>query len=148
MRLVARHPQPSTSYPMLKFTIAQLALPGVATLISFLSYGSQILFSHLGPCPLNRSETITFNALICSIWICYLQACFVDPGAIPSDWIPQATPKSCTEGVSQSDATPQQRQRWCRKCKAIKPPRTHHCKSCGRYAIKYPSCTIFWDLTT
>ena len=129
------------THPMSTFSIAQLAIPGVATLISFLSYGSQILFSGIGPYPLNRSETIAFNALICSIWICYFQACFVDPGAIPSDWIPQALPNPCTEGASQSDATPHQKQRWCRKCKVIKPPRAHHCRSCGRYAINHSSST-------
>lgn len=146
-RLPASHPAASI-YQMLEFSTAHLALPGVATLISFLSYGSQILFRNIGPYPLSRLETVAFNALICSIWICYFQACFVDPGAVPSEWKPQAFPKSCAEGASQSDGTPHPKQRWCRKCKAIKPPRAHHCRSCGRYAIESPSLILFSDLTT
>lgn len=23
--------------------------------------------------------------------------------------------------------------RWCKKCEAVKPPRAHHCRQCGRY---------------
>lgn len=113
------------------FSIAPLALPGVATLISFLAYGSQILFRYIEPSPLTRDEAIAFNVLVCCIWICYFRACFTNPGTIPLGWAP---PDSRSHGTPSFDAPNQQRQRWCRKCKAPKPPRAHHCKSCLRYA--------------
>lgn len=34
-------------------------------------------------------------------------------------------------GDAEAPATPV-RGRWCKKCKAVKPPRAHHCKQCER----------------
>lgn len=124
------------------FSATQLALPGVVTLISTLAYGSQILFQSIEPSPLAINEASTFNILVCCIWVCYYQACFTDPGSVPIGWEPQA---------SQNDSTvrTQSKQRWCRKCNAAKPPRAHHCKSCGRYEFRrrlFQLCSSFSNL--
>ncbi|KIX01631.1 uncharacterized protein Z518_09357 [Rhinocladiella mackenziei CBS 650.93] len=95
---------------------AKFAALTVVVLIAFLSYSSQYLFYRIEPGPLTQKEKIVFNALVACIWICYARACITDPGRVPLDW---------------ADAT-ETRQRYCRKCEAIKPPRSHHCKVCQR----------------
>ena len=104
----------------LKWTLGNLAIPGVLCLISFLSFSSQSLFSRIDPGPLSREETITFNSLIAVLLFCYARAVLTDPGHVPKGWNPADAPSGVEEA----------RQRWCRKCKAYKPPRAHHCKIC------------------
>lgn len=109
-------------------TIKILAIPGVSTLIAFLSYSSQYLLFRLEPRPLDKEEIIIFNGLIGCIWICYFRACFTNPGGIPRT-------SHQTYGVEKADAagqTPGKLGRWCKKCDAPKPPRAHHCKECKR----------------
>ncbi len=111
--------------PMLQaIPLASLALPGVLTLISFLSYGPQILFHYIEPYSLDRSHFLTFNALLCCIWVCYLRACFTDAGRVPINWTPPD--QGHDEGLVSN------RRRWCKKCERYKPPRAHHCKTCKR----------------
>ena len=105
--------------------VSQLAPLGVSVLICILAYGSQIFFSSMEPYHLDRNQTIIFNVLVACIWICYFRACLTDPGYIPPDWNLQLT--------SGTQDRILQRQRWCRKCDASKPPRAHHCKTCKRY---------------
>jgi ribosomal protein L40E len=122
--------------PMAAFTFSKLAIPGVSLLVIFLAYSSQVLFLHIEPTPLSKRELIQFNLLIFCLWICYLRACITSPGSVPQDWIPmnavngEASTRDAHDGHS--------RQRWCRKCEAFKPPRTHHCKTCGRLVITQP----------
>ncbi len=105
--------------------LARLALPAVVALIAFLSYGSQILFIYIEPGPLGQRQAFFFNAAVVGTWICYLRACFTDPGRVPSGWKPDAVVADQQELA--------RKPRWCRKCKAFKPPRAHHCKTCQRY---------------
>ena len=106
---------------------SRLAVPAVVSLISFLSYSSQYLFQQLPPSPLTRFESITFNLLVGCIWICYARACLVDAGRVPKGWEPGGQ-----QGADKVYALEQSRQRWCSKCEAHKPPRSHHCKVCQR----------------
>ncbi|KAF3891416.1 Palmitoyltransferase PFA4 [Trichophyton interdigitale] len=119
---------------MADFSIYQLAVPFVVLLIAFLSYGSQYLFLYIEPAPLNTSELVKFNLLVACIWICYARACLTDPGRIPKDWNPPAAPGGLLEKHSnvEEGGDPSYRQRWCRRCEAYKPPRSHHCKTCQR----------------
>jgi hypothetical protein len=110
--------------------LARVAIPGVASLIGFLSYSSQYLFSHIEPSPLDRGQTWRFNVLVLCIWISYARACLTDPGRVPAGW----------HGSEQSeggdiDHQATARLRYCRKCDAAKLPRSHHCKVCKRYAL-------------
>ncbi|KAH8883817.1 zf-DHHC-domain-containing protein [Thozetella sp. PMI_491] len=110
-----------------------LAVPAVCVLISFLAYYSQYLFAtseNLLPGPLSRSESILFNVLLVCLWWTYYRACAVDPGRYtfpatspthPSVLAPATNPATGVPGV-----------RWCKKCRAPKPLRAHHCRHCGR----------------
>ena len=106
------------------FVVSQLAIPVVSVLISFLAYTSQYFFFHFRQAPLQKDEVWRINILATCIWICYYRACTVDPGHIPKDWKPTDGKHPEQEDIGQ--------QRWCRRCEARKPPRAHHCKSCGR----------------
>lgn len=125
-----RHGRPSMTSSWLN----RLALPAVVCLIAFLSYGSQILFIYIEPGPLRQRQAFLFNAGVVSSWICYLRACFTDPGRVPSDWKPDAVVADQQELA--------RKPRWCRKCDAFKPPRAHHCKTCQRYIDCYDSWLV------
>ena len=106
-------------------TIERLAVPASIIFVSCLAYGSQILFRHLEPHPLHLSQTLVFNGLVGCLWVTYYRSCSTDPGSVPRNLSPDVIESD--EGFSLM-----QRQRWCRKCKAYKPPRAHHCKVCQR----------------
>lgn len=133
-------------HPLMK--LSQLAIPTVSFLISFLSYGSQLLFHYIAPSPLTSSQSIKFNIFVACIWISYFRACFTDPGREPEDYTPPALSESVTKDRDHDDTYAaaaaaddngdqggrgkHKRGRWCRKCEAHKPPRAHHCKVCER----------------
>ena len=115
---------------MISFSAAQSALPGVSLLIALLAYGSQILFQYTEPSSLDQRQSIIFNTLVGCIWISYARACYTDPGRVPSDWSPSGL-EDIPSGTDESS----RRQRWCRRCESLKPPRAHHCKVCQRYYL-------------
>ena len=116
----------------------QIAVPGVYALIFFLGYPSQALFYYLDPAPLTKNELILSNVLLVCIFITYTQSVFVDPGTIPKKEGDEREKELA--GVNGSGSTEKlggkkgsaQRTKWCRKCDAAKPPRSHHCKECKR----------------
>lgn len=108
--------------------IARLAIPGVTALIGFLSYSSQLLFRGIEPGSLSHGQYLKFNILVICIWISYAHACLTDPGRVSSGWVPDSK-----HDVDHEDHRRHQgRFRFCRKCEAIKPQRSHHCKICQR----------------
>ncbi|KAL4893251.1 Palmitoyltransferase pfa4 [Aspergillus ambiguus] len=107
------------------FSISRLAIPSVCALISFLAYTSQYFFLHFVPAPLTKEEAWRLNIAALCIWITYYRSCTVDPGRIPADWRPDGGQKPVVDSLND-------RQRWCRRCEAFKPPRAHHCKTCQR----------------
>lgn len=113
--------------------LRKLAVPAVCVLIAFLAYSSQILFHHLEPGPLTRTETIWFNSLVACIWWSYERACRVDPGRLPRR-LAEGDAQDAGEGVKKENAAAhgQAVGNWCRKCEAVKPPRAHHCRQCNR----------------
>lgn len=113
--------------------VNKLAVPGVCLLISFLSYSSQLLFLHLDPGPLTRIELFIFNSLVLCIWVCYARACLTNPGDVRSAWQPEPS-KNGPKQEETSEAG-MARSRWCRRCEVLKPPRAHHCKTCGRFVL-------------
>jgi palmitoyltransferase len=119
-------------------TLEDLAIPAVSFLIIFLAYTSQYLFYYTEPGPLTKSEAIWFNVLVLGIWWCYDHACFTDPG--PKGWVDKAIrDEEDSEDEAEINVL-KKGMRWCKKCDAVKPPRAHHCKKCGRY---FPSSTTF-----
>ncbi|KAF2270681.1 zf-DHHC-domain-containing protein [Lojkania enalia] len=101
--------------------LSSLAVPSVYALITFLAYSSQWLFLFSEPGPLEREQRIQFNILLVCLLITYTRSVTVDPGRIL---------KKMQKEIAQDGKQP--RQRWCRKCEAVKPPRAHHCKECQR----------------
>lgn len=72
-----------------------------------------------------------------------------DPGAVPRDAHPLPTDaeehdfeanlvksSEYSEIPSTSNNSEQKFKKYCRKCKAFKPSRAHHCSICGRCIIK------------
>lgn len=128
-----------------------LAIPAAVTIIVFLGYSSQWLFATataLDPGPLSAFESVLFNALLACLWWTYFRACSVDPGRYVFDEQPEST--SATAAAA-SDGAPSTRRgsfsssgssshaptaatavRWCKKCNAPKPARSHHCRHCRR----------------
>jgi palmitoyltransferase len=115
--------------------LRRLAVPSVCFLICFLAYSSQWLFYHIEPGPLSRKEALVFNALVCCTWWSYAQACLRDPGRLPEK-VADVGVETVQDGSGNGDTTGRGEQvynsRWCKKCKAVKPPRAHHCRQCGR----------------
>ncbi|KAF2234516.1 zf-DHHC-domain-containing protein [Viridothelium virens] len=119
--------------------LRKLAVPAVLSLIAFLAYSSQLLFLQLEPGPLDRRQSLIFNALVGCLLICYMRACRTDPGRVPEGWQPRVkTSKQADDNKHESTReTPKSiPQRWCRKCEAPKPPRAHHCRLCQRCILK------------
>ncbi|KAI1091590.1 zf-DHHC-domain-containing protein [Rostrohypoxylon terebratum] len=126
-------------------SLQRLAVLAVCLLIAFESYGPQWLFANapdLPPGPLTPTEKYVFNGLLLCLWYSYYKACTVDPGryvfppdvkrkhkdkAVGSD--AEEEPEETTGGA---EAGRSPIRRWCRKCSAPKPPRSHHCRTCRR----------------
>ncbi len=113
--------------------VKQLAVPGVCLLIIFLSYSSQYLFYHIEPGPLTRHEAVWFNLLVAGIWYSYERACRVDPGRLPKKFAESIEDDLMTRDARGVVTAGKIKGNWCRKCQAVKPPRAHHCRQCGRY---------------
>jgi len=113
-------------------TLAKLAVPAVVLLVAFLSYSSQLLFYGIEPGLLDKRESLTFNILVVCIWVSYARACITNPGRVPTDWHPKEAERTGPASPAQSIIA---RQRYCRKCEAVKPPRSHHCRVCRRYGV-------------
>ncbi|KAJ8058128.1 hypothetical protein OCU04_012986 [Sclerotinia nivalis] len=118
-------------------SISDLAQPFCYFHMSFLTYGSQILFHYLEPGPLSRKEMVIFNICAGAMMWCYYQTCHVDPGK--KGWVDKVkidgVEKENLEkvvGEGEGEEMDEKNVRWCKKCDAVKPPRAHHCKRCKR----------------
>ncbi len=121
-------------------SIEDLAVPAVSTIIFFLAYTSQYLFFYIEPGPLSQREAVLFNVLALAVWVCYDRACTVDPGR--DGWVRRVDlivdDEDGDEGREDDGedgelARLKKGMRWCKRCEAVKPPRAHHCRTCGRY---------------
>lgn len=120
-------------------------------LIAFIAYSSQ--FFILLPLlewdvfsPHAVRLLLPFNLLVGMVFWTYYLCVTTDPGGIPKGWVrpflarprlkadifaqeppPQAEDTTAVE-VKKLTGGP----RYCRNCRAYKPPRTHHCRQCQR----------------
>ncbi|GBF87428.1 S-acyltransferase 16-like [Raphidocelis subcapitata] len=62
-----------------------------------------------------------------ALW-CFCCCVLFDPGRVPPGWQPDAEGNARLQEVKRKDGGP----RFCKKCQAYKPPRTHHCRVCNR----------------
>ncbi|KAI8619968.1 DHHC palmitoyltransferase-domain-containing protein [Chytriomyces sp. MP71] len=77
---------------------------------------------------------LPFNVGVLSIWANYYLACATDPGKVPHGYHPN-DPKY-NQGFTERKKSARVSLRFCRKCNAFKPPRTHHCSECRRCVLK------------
>jgi len=124
-------------------TVQECAIPFGICLVSFLAYPSQVLFHYIEPYPLTVGQSVRFNVLVAVIFVSFLRAAWTDPGRVPAHWAPSGEYNDDTD-VVEDDAW-RQRQRWCRKCEAFKPPRAHHCKTCQRYEAHVMVVVSYFD---
>ncbi|CAK7215805.1 Palmitoyltransferase [Sporothrix bragantina] len=145
-----------------KLGMHMIAIPAAVSVIVFLGYSSQWLFNTataLEPGPLTTTESVIFNTLLGCLWWSYLRACSVNPGRYIFDApgtsdeeaktsakekakSTQATSEPLRPGSSSSSGSSSHSPtagdgtdsavRWCRKCDAPKPARSHHCRHCRR----------------
>ncbi|KAF2146438.1 uncharacterized protein K452DRAFT_294018 [Aplosporella prunicola CBS 121167] len=115
-----------------QFQASSLAVPACVVLIAFLT-SAQYLYEVIEPYPLSPRQNVVLNGLIACTVVSFARACRTDPGRVPKDWTPQPVAvHGETWRTSEPDRIPKDRQRWCSKCEAPKPPRAHHCKTCKR----------------
>lgn len=114
-----------------QFSPASLAAPSVLALIAFLAT-SQYLFLYIDPAPFTRDQYIKLNVLIFGVSISHIRAWMTDPGRVPPGWTPEPVRVYGEKPKTDKQEVPQGGNRWCSKCDAPKPPRAHHCKTCGR----------------
>ena len=123
-----------------------------------------------------RFMTTLFTSAAFMAIAAHFKAMTTDPGAVPPDARPLPDPSEQDEddepsltASSETDpktgepadlqlglsATPSKTRRLCRRCKAFKPQRAHHCSVCGRCIIKmdhhcpwYVYSLAIWRATT
>jgi len=68
----------------------------------------------------------------------YFKACSVNPGHVPKDWSPNDQHQMEIGLVTkpQHPGDEHYGAKWCTKCEAHKPPRTHHCSWCNRCVLR------------
>lgn len=115
---------------MVSFEGRVLAIPAVLSLICFLSYSSQYLFTNLAPRPLTTKQSIYFNISLIALLISYARAILTDPGRVPNTLVDASKDQNL---LGQGESNVLARERWCRVCQQHKPPRSHHCRVCKRY---------------
>ena len=104
----------------------QCAPPFFYFVLLFLAFPSQWLFAVTSPGSLTSDQAWKFNLLVVCTAITYARTWLTDAGRLPPDWAPATDSKASTTHHDN-------RTRWCRRCETFKPPRAHHCKTCGRY---------------
>ncbi|KAI3424124.1 hypothetical protein D9Q98_009485 [Chlorella vulgaris] len=88
-----------------------------------------VVVPHLGYSVHGASHLLLLTALTGLAAATYLQCVYCDPGKVPADWQPDIEQQTAA-GVLQVKRRGGGN-RFCKKCRAFKPPRTHHCRRCG-----------------
>ncbi|RKP13996.1 DHHC palmitoyltransferase-domain-containing protein [Piptocephalis cylindrospora] len=76
-------------------------------------------------------KLVPFNVFVGLIWWHYYLACNTDPGRVPKEWEP---PENAV--IVERKKSGRVQLRYCRTCRSHKPPRAHHCSSCGRCVLR------------
>ncbi|PPR92106.1 hypothetical protein GOBAR_AA28566 [Gossypium barbadense] len=79
-------------------------------------------------------NSMIFTTLACLCVLSFLVGVLTDPGRVPSSYIPDVEDASFA-----SDQEPKKnvlQSKYCDKCAAYKPPRTHHCRVCKRCILR------------
>ncbi|KAB2010445.1 hypothetical protein ERO13_D10G212000v2 [Gossypium hirsutum] len=85
-------------------------------------------------------NSMIFTTLVCLCVLSFLVGVLTDPGRVPSSYIPDVEDTSFA-----SDQEPKKnvlQSKYCDKCAAYKPPRTHHCRVCKRCILRMLACGL------
>ncbi|KAL3134915.1 hypothetical protein ABBQ32_007880 [Trebouxia sp. C0010 RCD-2024] len=63
---------------------------------------------------------------------CFLACVIADPGRVPEGWLPPVEDQRAVVEVKRKSGE----SRFCKKCNCYKPPRSHHCRVCGRCVLR------------
>nr|KJB68732.1 hypothetical protein B456_011G2379002 [Gossypium raimondii] len=95
-------------------------------------------------------NSMIFTTLACLCVLSFLVGVLTDPGRVPSSYIPDVEDTSFA-----SDQEPKKnvlQSKYCDKCAAYKPPRTHHCRVCKRCILRMDhhclwinNCVGYWN---
>ncbi|TYJ16069.1 hypothetical protein E1A91_A10G225400v1 [Gossypium mustelinum] len=95
-------------------------------------------------------NSMIFTTLACLCVLSFLVGVLTDPGRVPSSYIPDVEDASFA-----SDQEPKKnvlQSKYCDKCAAYKPPRTHHCRVCKRCMLRMDhhclwinNCVGYWN---
>ncbi|GAA5899320.1 hypothetical protein JCM8208_001615 [Rhodotorula glutinis] len=118
--------------------LGRLWVAGTLLLISFIAFSSQ-LFVVLPSYRYNVRDPalwrllVPFNVLLALLYLNYALTVGTDPGRVPLGWEPDWRQfESGAVEVKKQTGGP----RFCRTCRAFKPPRAHHCRQCKRCVLK------------
>ncbi|GAA5892632.1 hypothetical protein JCM5296_006180 [Sporobolomyces johnsonii] len=118
--------------------IGRIWVSGTLLLISFIGFTSQLCivlpsyhYDYTNPELLKL--LLPFNTLLFLLFWNYALCVRTDPGQVPRGWEPDLREMESGEvEVKKLTGGP----RYCRTCRAYKPPRAHHCRQCKRCVLK------------
>ncbi|GAA5923042.1 hypothetical protein JCM1841_000291 [Sporobolomyces salmonicolor] len=118
--------------------IGRIWVTGTLLLISFIGFTSQLCivlpsyhYDYTDPELLKL--LLPFNAFLSLLFWNYALCVSTDPGQVPRGWEPDWKEMESGElEVKKLTGGP----RYCRTCRAYKPPRAHHCRQCKRCVLK------------
>ncbi|GAA6052390.1 hypothetical protein JCM3770_000219 [Rhodotorula araucariae] len=118
--------------------LGRLWVGGTTVLILFIGYSSQLFivlpsFRYNLADPALARLLVPFNVLLALLLVNYALTVCTDPGRVPQGWEPDWRQLETGEAeVKKLTGGP----RYCRSCRAYKPPRAHHCRQCKRCVLK------------
>lgn len=94
----------------------------------------------LGLWPHGRFELVLFCFEVLMLIWCYYSAVIRGPSFVPLGWAPTADEFAARQEPPRSrpfDQIPEMHDclQYCKECKGFKPPRAHHCSTCGRCVL-------------
>ncbi|CAO3612574.1 unnamed protein product [Mucor fragilis] len=120
---------------MLESIPGKVFVVGVVLLIAFIAYSSQLVLfipAYGGWNYTSLTTLLPLNLLVGMIFYNYYLSVTTDPGKIPVHWEPPSSLVVSKEITSEGITGP----RYCKSCNVYKPPRSHHCRYCGRCVLK------------
>ncbi|ORY79295.1 DHHC palmitoyltransferase-domain-containing protein [Leucosporidium creatinivorum] len=114
----------------------RLWVSGTLLLISFIGFSSQLWI--IWPSYHSRLSRqllellVPFNFLLSLLFYNYYLCVVTNPGNVPQNWTPNERDEDRGVEVKKLTGGP----RYCRTCRAYKPPRAHHCRKCKTCVLK------------
>lgn len=105
-------------------------------LLAFGTYATSkfVIIPWMGYSPLGLLNLVLFNIFTILGAYSHFKAMTTDPGAVPKDAKPLLS--DTQEHDLESNDRPEPFKKFCKRCKAFKPARAHHCSLCGRCVVK------------